>query len=223
MCPRQRASVATDRLAFERQVLTAKTVRIAGVDEAGRGPIAGPVVAAAVVLPPPWLKTGVPAPFAQLNDSKQLSETARTSFFEDLTTLSELHYSVASIEAREIDSINILRATRQAMLEALHQLRPPPDHVLVDGLRVPDLPWPQTPIVKGDARSYSIAAASVIAKVTRDRLMHEHDQRYPGYGFAQHKGYGTTAHLHALRQLGPCPIHRRSFAPLKPAQGELLS
>jgi len=211
-----------DRLAYERQTWRPQTTRIAGVDEAGRGPLAGPVVAAAVILPEPWLQNGVPAHFAQLNDSKQLTESARAGFFGELTALPDLQHAIASIDPLQIDAVNILRATHQAMLTALSQLNPPPDHVLVDGLRVPILPWPQTPIVKGDARSYTIAAASVIAKVTRDRLMLECDQRYPGYGFAQNKGYGTPAHLQALRKLGPCPIHRRSFAPIKPIQGELF-
>jgi ribonuclease HII len=221
MSSRQRTAAA-DRLSYERQVWTAKATRIAGVDEAGRGPLAGPVVAAAVILPETWLQNGVPAHFAQLNDSKQLSESTRERFHKEITTLPDLHYAVVSMDAARIDAINILRATHQAMLSALSQLNPPPNHILVDGLRVPDLPWPQTSIVKGDARSYSIAAASVIAKVTRDRLMVECDQRYPGYGFAQHKGYGTAAHLQALRKLGPTPIHRRSFAPLNTVQGELF-
>lgn len=217
-----RSATNADRLLHERQVWTSPALRIAGVDEAGRGPLAGPVVAAAVVLPKAWLMSGIPAHLSQLNDSKQLSASVREKLFRELTALPELQFAIATLDAAQIDALNILRATHRAMLTALNQLSPAPDHVLIDGLRVPNLPWPQTPIVQGDARSYTIAAASILAKVTRDRLMLEYDRCHPGYGFAQHKGYGTPAHLEALRKLGPCPIHRRTFAPIKPAQGELF-
>jgi len=153
-----------------------------------------------------------------LNDSKQLTEAQREAFFALLTAHAEIRYAIARVEAAVIDRINILQATHRAMQAALAQLQPPPQHVLVDGHRVVSLRFPQTPLVRGDARSYSIAAASVLAKVTRDRLMRQWDRQFPGYGFAAHKGYGTPAHLAALAQLGPCPIHRRSFAPLRPAQ-----
>lgn len=213
---------ASNRLHFEHQSLAQGHAAIAGVDEAGRGPLAGPVVAAGVILPPTWLRHGLPPEFQGLNDSKQLTERNRNRFFEGLTAAPGLQHAVAIIDAPRIDALNILQATHQAMLEALQQLAPPPEHVLVDGRPVPILPWSQTAIVRGDARSYSIAAASILAKVTRDRLMADYDRTYPGYGFAQHKGYGTRSHLQALAKLGPCPIHRRSFAPLKTTQGELF-
>lgn len=189
--------------------------RVAGVDEAGRGPLAGPVVAAAAILPRAW-GTGLPADLLGLNDSKQMTEAQRERCFEFLTRCTEVEWSVAQVDAAQIDAINILQATHRAMNEALRQLRPHPPHALVDGRPVKTLLVPQTALVKGDARSYSIAAASVLAKVTRDRLMLAYHAQYPQYGFDAHKGYGTAAHLAALAKLGPCPIHRRSFAPLKP-------
>jgi len=210
-----------DRLAYERELSAKGLTPLAGLDEAGRGPLAGPVVAAAVMFPLGWLQGEFPAELRDLNDSKQLSETQREHYFTWLTSRSEVSYAIAQADAGLIDRINILQATHHAMNEALAQLTPPPAHVLVDGLRVKSLRWAQTPLVKGDARSYSIAAASVLAKVTRDRLMREFDREFPGYGFADHKGYGTPTHLAALARLGPCPIHRRSFAPLKVTQPEL--
>lgn len=214
---------AVDRLAHERALLAGGLTLIAGVDEAGRGPLAGPVVAAAVMFPAAWLRDEFPTELAALNDSKQLSETQLEHYFTWLTAHAEIRFAVAQADAPVIDRLNILQATHRAMNDALAQLAPPPAHVLVDGLRVKSLHFPQTPLVKGDARSYSIAAASVLAKVTRDRLMQEFDRQYPGYGFAEHKGYPTPAHLAALARLGPCPIHRRSFAPLKPEQRELFT
>ena len=133
----------------------------------------------------------------------------------------EVRHALAEADATVVDRLNILQATHRAMNDALAKLSPPPAHVLVDGLRVKSLRWAQTPLVKGDARSYSIAAASVLAKVTRDRLMRAFDRQFPGYGFAEHKGYGTPAHLAAIARLGPCPIHRRSFAPIRPTVAEL--
>jgi ribonuclease HII len=180
------------------------------------------VVAAAVVLPREWLGKGLPAELDGLNDSKQLTAAQREKFFAVLTTCDVVRFGIAGIDAGTIDAINILQATHRAMAEALAQLRPAPDHVLVDGLRVPTLRFPQTAMAKGDARSFSIAAASVLAKVTRDQLMLEYDRQFPVYGFAGHKGYGTASHLAALMEHGPCPIHRRSFAPLKPTQRELF-
>lgn len=212
-----------DRLAFERQLWRQGLRVVAGVDEAGRGPLAGPVVAAAVILPVAWADGEFPADLRDLNDSKQLTETQRENFFARLTACLEIQHGIASVEPAEIDRVNILRATHQAMATALAGLALPPEHVLVDGLPVAVLRWPQTALVKGDSRSYSIAAASVLAKVTRDRQMLEYDRRYPAYGFARHKGYPTPEHLEALHRHGPCPIHRQSFAPVRAEQGELFS
>jgi ribonuclease HII len=180
------------------------------------------VVAAAVVLPAPWMEGGVPDAFAGLNDSKQLSETQRDRFHALLTETPQLAYGIGIVHTTEIDQWNILQATHRAMRTAVEQLPQPPDHLLVDGRPVRSLTWPQTALVKGDSRSYSIAAASVLAKVTRDRLMQEYDHQWPHYGFAEHKGYGTRQHLEAIATHGPCPIHRRSFAPFKARQGELF-
>jgi ribonuclease HII len=177
---------------------------IAGIDEAGRGPLAGPVVAAAVLLPEKIRMKG-------LNDSKQLTELQRETIFEKLMAREDLSWAVAILEPDEIDRINILRATHEAMRRALAALGTVPEHVLIDGLPVHPFPVPQTALVGGDGLSYSIAAASVIAKVTRDRLMIERHALYPAYGFAQHKGYGTPQHLAALKEHGPCPLHRRTF------------
>lgn len=214
--------VPANRFHFERSLLAEGLTRIAGVDEAGRGPLAGPVVAAAVVFPEHWIREGLPPDLEGLNDSKQLTEARREQFFEALTAESGVLQAVAVVEAATIDAINILRATHQAMTAALARLQPAPEHVLVDGLRVDAIGPAQTPIVKGDARSYSIAAASVLAKVTRDRLMLAYDRAFPGYGFAKHKGYGTPQHLEAMARLGPCPIHRRSFAPLSQPELDLF-
>jgi ribonuclease HII len=212
----------TDRFEFERELWTQGLTRVAGVDEAGRGPLAGPVVAAAAVLPSKWAASGLPPELEGLNDSKQLTALQREKFFTFLTSCPEVQYAVAQVGAGQIDAINILRATHRAMNDALAQLKPAPEHALVDGRPVKTMSVPQTAIVKGDARSYSIAAASVLAKVTRDRLMLVFDQQWPKYGFAEHKGYGTEQHLAAITAHGPCPIHRRSFAPLRPVQRELF-
>ncbi len=211
-----------DRFRFERDARAAGAGRIAGIDEAGRGPLAGPVVAAAVVLPSDWPDSGLPEGLAKLNDSKQLSEKQRERLFEFIVRHEAIDSGVAVLEAEIVDEINILRATHRAMNEALAKLSPAANHALVDGLRVDSLTVAQTAIVKGDAKSFSIAAASILAKVTRDRLMVEHDAQYPGYGFAKHKGYGTKEHLAALAKLGPCPIHRHSFAPVRAQQLELI-
>ena len=209
-----------DRFLHERELFASGLTRLAGVDEAGRGPLAGPVVAAAVVFPSAWFGAGIPAELRELNDSKQLTEAQRERFFEVLTRHPDIEFGIARAEVDVIDAINILQATHRAMNDALRPLRP--QHALVDGLRVKSLTQPQTPLVQGDGRSYSIAAASVLAKVTRDRLMVAADVRWPGYGFARHKGYGTPEHLAALAVLGPCPLHRRSFAPLKRPEPELF-
>ncbi len=211
-----------DRFHFERELAQQGASFIAGVDEAGRGPLAGPVVVAAVVLPASWYQAGVPAELAGLNDSKKLTERRREAYFEILGGLTEVIQSVVCVEAAEIDERNILGATHVGMVRALAGLGRSVDHVLIDGLAVSAVTQPQTPLVKGDSRSFSIAAASVLAKVTRDRLMLEYDGLYPDYGFAQHKGYPTAAHLAALRERGASPIHRRSFAPVRAQQMELL-
>ena len=216
------ASSSKSRFRFERQLLLKGISIIAGVDEAGRGPLAGPVVAAAVILPGDWIQTRLPGGVKGLNDSKQLTPEQRERFFAVLTTHPEVWFGVSSVDVPTIDSINILQATHRAMNQALAQLQCVPQHVLVDGLRVDSLRLPHTPLVDGDALSYSIAAASVIAKVTRDRMMLEYDRIFPLYGFAAHKGYGTERHLTALSQYGPCPIHRHTFAPMRWQQPELF-
>jgi ribonuclease HII len=210
-----------NRLGFERELWRAGMTCVAGVDEAGCGPLAGPVAAAAVVFPCGWLETGICRALHGLNDSKQLTEDERERYFEVITTHPEIKRGIAVVDAGEIDRINILQAAHRAMGLALEQLEPAPEHVLVDGRPVKTLRYPSTALVKGDARSYSIAAASVLAKVTRDRLMLEYDRQYPGYGFAEHKGYGTPQHLAAIREYGPCAIHRRTFAPFRPVEMEL--
>ena len=209
------AAKSSNRFAFEQPLWSAGVLRVAGVDEAGRGPLAGPVVAAAAILPPRWAQAGLPAELAGLNDSKQLTEAQREKYFEFLTTCSEIEFGIAEITAAVVDEINILQATHRAMNAALAKLNPPPPHALVDGRPVKTLRVPQTAIVKGDAKSYSIAAASVLAKVTRVRLMLEFHAQFPTYGFAEHKGYGTAKHLAAIAQFGACAIHRKTFAPLK--------
>ena len=215
-------AIQTDRFEFERALWNHGVMRVAGVDEAGRGPLAGPVVAAAAVLPAKWAKTGLPRELDGLNDSKQLTKTQREQFFAFLTSCGEVEFAVAQIDAAQIDVINILRATHDAMNTALAKLNPQPQHALVDGLPVRTMRIPQTAIVKGDARSYSIAAASVLAKVTRDRMMLEFDRQWTVYGFAKHKGYGTARHFAAIAAHGPCQIHRRSFAPLRSVEHELF-
>jgi len=157
-----------------------------------------------------------------LNDSKQLTASAREQFFAFLIACGEVEYGIAAVDAPAIDAINILQATHRAMNEALAKLNPLPPHALVDGLHVRTLCVAQTAIVQGDAKSFSIAAASVLAKVTRDRLMLEYHAQFPQYGFDEHKGYGTAKHLAAIAQHGACEIHRKSFAPLRPREPELF-
>jgi ribonuclease HII len=209
-----------DRFEFERVLWRQNVARVAGVDEAGRGPLAGPVVAAAAILPSRWAETGLPAGLAGLNDSKQLTAAQREKYFEFLTTCAEIEFAVAAVDAGVVDEINILQATHRAMNDALAQLSP--EHTLVDGRPVRTMRVPQTAIVKGDARSYSIAAASVLAKVTRDRMMREFHTQFPEYSFDEHKGYGTAKHLAAIEKYGACPIHRKSFAPMKAKEPEWL-
>ena len=180
---------------------------IAGVDEAGRGPLAGPVTAAAVVFPPDLEE------YPGVFDSKQLSAGAREEIFASLYEVPGIDIALGVVDAAEIDRINILKAAHLAMFRAFEKLKKA-DCVLVDGLPVKVFPVPTRNLIKGDARSASIAAASIVAKVERDRMMMEADNEYPQYGFASHKGYGTAAHLEALRKYGPCPLHRRSFRPV---------
>jgi len=180
---------------------------VAGIDEAGRGPLAGPVVAAAVILPS---ADAVPG----LNDSKKLSAAKRETLYAAITTHPSVIWAVGMADCGEIDRHNILRATHLAMARAADGLTIEPAICIIDGLAVPDFPRPSHAIVKGDAISLSIAAASIIAKVTRDRMMTRLDAEFPEYGFASHQGYGTQAHLEALRIHGPCPQHRRSFRPV---------
>jgi len=219
---RKMTAKLANRFEFEQALWQQGVLRIAGVDEAGRGPLAGPVVAAAAILPSHWVDAGLPDELAGLNDSKKLTETQREKYFEFLTHCAEIEFAIAQVNATVIDEINILQATHRAMNEALAQLNPLPPHALVDGKPVKTLRVPQTAIVKGDSRSYSIAAASVLAKVTRDWLMLEYHAQFPKYGFAEHKGYGTAKHLAAIEQHGPCAIHRMSFAPLKPEEPMLF-
>ena len=176
---------------------------ICGIDEAGRGPLAGPVCAAACILPAGLVIEG-------LNDSKKLSEKRREALYETITA-EALAWAVCLVDEKTIDEINILQATYRAMRGAVQRLPVKPELCLVDGNRDPGLGLPTRTVVKGDASCASVAAASILAKVTRDRLMVEYDKQYPGYGFAVHKGYGTKAHYAAVAALGLCPIHRRSF------------
>lgn len=180
---------------------------VAGVDEVGRGPLAGPVVTAAVILDPA-------RPIAGLADSKILTEAKREALY-DIITRDALAWSLGRAEVEEIDRLNILQATMLAMQRAVAALDPQPQHVVVDGNRCPVLPCTSEAVIKGDATVPAISAASIIAKVTRDREMVAMDATYPGYGFAQHKGYPSPAHLAALEQFGVTPIHRRSFAPVR--------
>jgi len=205
-------------LEFEQARWAEGDTAIAGVDEAGRGPLAGPVVAAAVCFDRGYIDAACAGVYAGLTDSKKLTERQRSAFFAQLTEDSRLRIGVGQAEPREIDRINILAATHASMGRAVAALTPPPDHVLVDGLPVKGLSGPSTAIVKGDQKSFSIAAASVIAKVTRDRIMLAYDAEYPVYGFAHHKGYPTPVHLAALREHGPCEIHRFSFRPVAECQ-----
>ncbi len=176
---------------------------ICGIDEAGRGPLAGPVVAGAVILPKD-------SKILYLNDSKKLSQKKREALYDEIMEKA-VSVGVGIIGPERIDQINILNATYEAMRLAVSDLEVKPDILLNDAVTIPEAGMKQVPIIKGDAKSISIAAASIIAKVTRDRLMTEYDLSMPGYDFAKHKGYGTKAHIESLMRLGPCPIHRRTF------------
>lgn len=188
---------------------------VCGIDEAGRGPLAGPVVAAAVWIDADWLLSSEARVLADLTDSKRLTPGSRERLFDALTRLDAAAIGIGQANVEEIDQLNILRATHRAMARALAALPTPPDLALIDGLPVPGLTVRSRAIVRGDAQSRLIAAASVVAKVTRDRLMDELDARYPVYGFRRHKGYGTPEHRAALAAYGPAPCHRRSFAPVR--------
>jgi len=190
-------------LVFERELWSMGKDFIAGVDEVGRGPLAGPVVTAAVILPKDFQLLGV-------DDSKKLSPKKRDELFDQIKEAA-VCWAIGRREPDRIDEINILEATKEAMAEAIANLSVKPDHVLIDAVKLPGVKIPQTSLIKGDARSVSIAAASIIAKVTRDREMVEMDKIWPGYSFAANKGYGTAAHYAGLKALGPCPIHRKTF------------
>jgi len=208
------------RLSHECELWQQGLTLVAGVDEAGCAPLAGPVVAAAVVFPCAWREAGLYSKLRGLNDSKQLTEEQREKYFGILTSHPEIRWAVAAADVELIDRINIRQAAWRAMNEALDKLQPKPEHALIDGLRIKWLPYPHTALTQGDCKSYSIAAASVLAKVSRDRTMRELDQVYPAYGFARHKGYPTPEHYAAIKAHGPTPIHRRSFAPFRPVETE---
>ncbi len=205
LCSDEATKCQCDPWAYEKQVWANGYTCVAGVDEAGRGPLAGPVVAAAVVLPKDFDTVGI-------GDSKAMSAKAREAMFERITSKARFGVGIAS--PKLIDEINILRATYHAMRAALDAIDAAFDFILVDGLPVPDLPRRSIAIVKGDSLSVSIGAASIVAKVSRDRIMVDMDCKYPEYGFASHKGYGSRLHLEALDRYGPCPCHRKSFAPV---------
>ena len=196
-------------LFFEKKLVESGYKYIAGVDEAGRGPLAGPVVAAAVILPEEFSSN-------QLNDSKKLSSSKREKIYNELMNVdSKVISAFAVINEVVIDKINILRATHMAMAQASSNLSIEPSFVIIDGMPIKDFPFNNESIIKGDSKSLSIAAASVIAKVERDRIMLNYSKEYPEYKFEKHKGYGTKLHLDALKKFGPCKIHRKSFAPVK--------
>ena len=190
---------------IEEKIYNSKEVKyICGIDEAGRGPLAGPVVIAAVIMPRNSMIEGV-------NDSKKVSEKKREKLYEEITS-SSIAWAVGIIDQNEIDDINILNATKKGLTQALTELEQGPDIILVDALtKIDTLGIPYESIIKGDAKSYSIAAASIVAKVTRDRIMRQWDEIYPQYGFEKHKGYGTAMHINAIKEYGPCQLNRKSF------------
>jgi len=206
---RQEALARKENIRLQNMLLYEKEARnrgfsiIAGVDEAGRGPLAGPVVAAAVILSQEKFIYGI-------DDSKKLSPSKRDELYLEITRHA-VCWSVGTADVAEIDNINILRASLLAMQRAVQSLRHSPDYILVDAVQIPGISASQLPVVKGDGKSISIAAASIIAKVTRDRMMDEFDKKYPQYGFTSHRGYATPEHLEALKHYGPCPLHRKTF------------
>lgn len=189
---------------YENKLYETGLAYIAGIDEAGRGPLAGPVTVGVVIMKPESFIEGI-------NDSKKISETKREKLYDEITK-EALDWSVGIVDQNEIDEINILNATKKALTKALDGLKIKPERILVDALEhIETKGIPYTSIIKGDAKIYSIGAASIIAKVTRDRIMREYDEVYPEYGFAKHKGYGTAAHIEAIKKFGPCPLHRKTF------------
>lgn len=189
---------------FEVNLHNTGVTSIAGIDEAGRGPLAGPVVVGIVIMKPESFIEGI-------NDSKKISEKKREMLYEKITE-EAIDWAVGIVDQEEIDEINILNATKKALKIAITNLKTKPERLVVDALEHMDTCGiPYTSIIKGDAKVYSISAASIIAKVTRDRIMKEYDEIYPAYGFAQHKGYGTAKHIQAIKEIGPCPLHRKSF------------
>lgn len=194
-----------DLLEFEKELYNQNITLIAGTDEVGRGPLCGPVVAAACILPVNYELKG-------LNDSKKLSEKKREQLYEVLIN-DVISYGIGVVSPERIDEINILEASKEAMKIALSKLNPKPEHVLIDAVKL-DIDVPSTPIIKGDAKSLTIAAASVIAKVTRDRMMYELDKEYPEYGFGKHKGYPTKAHIEAVKEHGVLDFYRKTFSPI---------
>ena len=201
-----------DVLLYEKEAWSSGFLRLAGIDEAGRGPLAGPVVAAAVMFDPEFIQTELDSTFGALTDSKAMTAAWREAYFDILTASRCASIGVGIVSSAEIDRINVLKATHKAMALAAAEIDP--QYALVDGLPVKGLPCESRSIVKGDALSISISAASIVAKVTRDRIMIQFDAQYPEYGFAGHKGYGTRQHLDALKQFGATPIHRQSFRPV---------
>ncbi len=208
---RHHRSVQQPDLMIEFDLLHNGCTRIAGVDEAGRGAWAGPVVAAAVVLPVD--RFDLARSLEGVRDSKKMTSPQR-EFWADHIHAIALGIGIGVCSSKEVDKLGLMPATRKAMARAVAELDNPPDHLLIDHILLPDVPLPQTKITRGDTKVLSIAAASVIAKVSRDQAMVTLENRYPGYGFARHKGYGTSQHRIALEHLGPCPIHRRSYAPV---------
>jgi ribonuclease HII len=202
---------AAPDLSFERALWRSGFSHLAGIDEAGRGALAGPVAAGAVILP---VETGLIEILRGVRDSKEMAPVEREYWAGRLPGIA-VTCGVGFASAQEIDALGIVPATRLAVQRALELLNTPPQHLLVDYLEIPGCAIPQTSLVKGDARSLSIAAASILAKTARDALLRQLDSQYPGYGFATHKGYGTAAHLAAIQRLGPCPVHRKSFAPIR--------
>lgn len=197
---------------YEKQAYNEGCQFIAGIDEVGRGPLAGPVAAAAVILPPGFFLPGI-------NDSKKISARLRTELVSDIKRQA-VAWAVGFVFPPHLDKVNILNATREAMAAAVLELQVKPDLLLIDAVKIPDIHIRQQSIIKGDSLSISIACASILAKVERDESMQAYDGLYPGYGFARHKGYATREHMEALTRLGPSPIHRRSFEPIKTMVGE---
>lgn len=205
-CTRDLFEVEEDPFCFERAAYSSGCIRVAGIDEAGRGPLAGPVVAAAVVLPPGLVLQGV-------RDSKEVPEAERERLAE-LIRASALAYGIGIVDETTIDEVNIYQATILAMNLALRDISPPPDYLLIDAVSLPQISIPQKAIIKGDRRSHTIAAASILAKTERDRLMRKLHEQYPQYNFHRHKGYATKEHMTLLKKYGPCPAHRKSFRPV---------